>query len=149
MCNETFKSLVNQYSKLVYTVCYRLTNDYQESENLTQETFLTAFKFRESFIGDNYKAWLVKIASNKCKDFLKSAQVRRTQLVAVEDLHYIEDCNNPLDIAVTNEEKRRVREACESLKEPYRTVARLYYLEEKSFEEVSSIQHTPVKTVQT
>jgi len=149
MSNESFNTLVNQYSKLVYTVCYRLTNDYQESENITQETFLTAFKLKDNFIGDNYKAWLVKIASNKCKDLLKSAQVKRTQLVAVEDLQYIEDGDNPLDIAITNEDKRMVREACNNLNEPYKTVVKLYYLEEKSFEEVSSILHTPVKTVQT
>jgi len=149
MSEDVFKRLVEQYSKLVYTVCYRLTNDYQEAENLTQETFIAAFKFNEKFIGDNYKAWLVKIASNKCKDYLKSAYFQRTKPVAIEDLHHIQDEGNPLNIAVSNEERKNVRDACSRLKEPYKSVAMLYYLEEKPFEEVAIMLKKPVKTIQT
>ena len=149
MNEEKFKKMVNEYSKLIFTVCYRLTNDYHEAENLTQETFISAYKANEKFIGDNYKAWLVKIASNKCKDYLKSAYIKRNQPVAVEDLHHIPDNDNPQELAITNEGVDRVREACDSLIEPYKTVAILHFLEEKSFDEVAQILHRPIKTVQT
>lgn len=144
-----FEKMVSTYSRLVFTVCYRLTNDYQEAENLTQETFITAYKMGDKFVGDNYKAWLVKIASNKCKDFLKSAYMKRIHPVDIEDLKSIPSEDNPMDILLSTEEVKNMREACSSLKEPYKSVATLYFLEEKPFEEVAALLHRPVKTIQT
>lgn len=69
-----------QYEKLVFTVCYQLVHDYHESQNLTQETFLAAYRHIDTYQGENYKPWLIRIASNKAKDYLKSAYARRVQL---------------------------------------------------------------------
>lgn len=145
----SFEKMVAAYSRLVYTVCYRLINDYQEAENITQETFITAYKMADKFVGDNYKAWLVKIASNKCKDWLKSAYIKKIQPVDLDDFTDIPIEGNPADTLVAMEEAENVREACRSLDEPYKTVATLYFLDEKPFEEVAAILNRPVKTVQT
>jgi len=144
-----FEKMVAAYSRLVYTVCYRLINDYHEAENITQETFITAYKMADKFVGDNYKAWLVKIASNKCKDYLKSAYMKKIQPVDIEDLASIPSQDNPADTLVALEEAEDVREACSNLEEPYKTVATLYFLDEKPFDEVAAILNRPVKTVQT
>ena len=40
---EKLKELMDGYSKLVFSICYRLTNDYFTAEDLTQETFLSAY----------------------------------------------------------------------------------------------------------
>lgn len=149
MSEEKFEKMVAAYSRLIYTVCLKLTNDYQEAENITQETFIAAFKSGDKFVGDNYKAWLVKIASNKCKDYLKSAYLKKIKPVAVEDLNDIPDNDNPMDILVASEEAENVRIAIGSLEEPYKSVARLYFLEDKPFEELAVILDRPVKTVQT
>ena len=65
MSESLFAQIVSQYTKLIFSVCYRLVDDYHEAENLTQETFLTAYKAIDNFVGDNYKSWLVTIAANK------------------------------------------------------------------------------------
>jgi RNA polymerase sigma factor, sigma-70 family len=145
----SFEKMVAAYSRLVYTVCYRLINDYQEAENITQETFIIAYKMADKFVGDNYKAWLVKIASNKCKDYLKSAYMKKIQPVDLDDLSGIPSGDNPAEAIVAMEEAENVREACNSLEEPYKTVAALYFLDEKPFDEVAAILNRPVKTVQT
>lgn len=44
MSDEKFKSIINEYEKLIFTVCYQFVRDYQEAQNLTQETFLSAYK---------------------------------------------------------------------------------------------------------
>ena len=54
-----------------------MTGDYFAAEDLTQETFLSAFRHMDSFTGTNEKAWLCRIASNKCIDYLKSAGRRQ------------------------------------------------------------------------
>ena len=72
--------LVQQYEKLVFTVCFQMIRDYHEAQNLTQETFIAAFRHLDSFQGNDYKPWLIRIASNKAKDYLKSAYARKVQL---------------------------------------------------------------------
>ena len=53
--------------------CYRLTGSLEESEDLTQETFLRAWRSRESFRGEGpLRAWLYRIATNTCLDALRS-----------------------------------------------------------------------------
>ena len=63
--NQEFVSLVLTYEKLIFTVCYRLIDDYFDAEDLAQDTFLSAYKHMSEFDGKNEKAWLVKIATNK------------------------------------------------------------------------------------
>lgn len=44
MTNESFSEFVGQYEKLVFTVCFQMVRDYQEAQNLAQETFLAAYR---------------------------------------------------------------------------------------------------------
>lgn len=144
-----FTKLVQQYTGLIFTVCHRFVKDYQEAENLTQDTFLTAYRAIDNFIGTNYKPWLVRIATNKCKDFLKSAYYRTTAATEQETLEGYEDGKNLYEEVEAAERITMVKHACESLKEPYREVALLHFIEDKSFEEIAESLDRPLKTVQT
>lgn len=144
-----FTKLVRQYNKLIFTVCHRFVRDYQEAENLTQETFLTAFRAIDNFIGDNYKPWLVRIATNKCKDYLKSAYYRTTEATEQETLEQVRDDSAIYEEVEATEQITLVRGACERLPAPYREVALLHFIEDKSFDEIALMLNRPVKTVQT
>ena len=135
MSEQEFTRLVQQYNKLIFTVCHRFVQDYQEAENLTQDTFLTAYRVIDQFVGENYKPWLVRIATNKCKDFLKSAFHRTTETAEQE----LESAG----------QVAWIKRACENLKPPYREVALLHFIEDRSFEEIAVLLDRPVKTVQT
>lgn len=149
MSDAEFTKLVNQYTRLIYTVCYRFLSDHYEAENLTQETFLTAFRVIDDFIGDNYKPWLVRIATNKCKDYLKSSYVKTTAATEDETLNAVESNYDLQSEVESNDMLSIVKIACESLKSPYKEVAILHFLEDKSFEAVSDELDRPLKTVQT
>ena len=71
--NEYLEQMIDQYQNLIYSICYRLTGDYFEAEDLAQDTFLSAYKNLSSFDGKNERAWLCRIATNKCIDYLKRA----------------------------------------------------------------------------
>ena len=66
--------MVQKYQALVYTVCHQLVPDVQEAQDLTQETFLAAWRAIDRCPPGFEKQWLARIAANKAKDYLKSAR---------------------------------------------------------------------------
>ena len=146
---EKLKYLMSAYGKLIFTICYRLVKDYFAAEDLTQDTFLSAYTSMDRFDGKNEKAWLTRIATNKCLDYLKSA-ARRTQPNEDDELEYHAGASKSLeDEYINNELMKDVRKACESLKDPYRYVAVGYFCEDKPLSVIAQELGEPLKTIQT
>ena len=78
---EYLSELVDKYQNLVFSICYKMTKDYFISQDLTQETYLSAFRRLGSFDGANEKAWICRIASNKCIDYIRSGAGRTYRLM--------------------------------------------------------------------
>ncbi len=68
---SAFGALVERYRRELQVHCYRMLGSFEDSEDLVQETFLRAWRKRESFAGrSTFRAWLYRIATNACLDFL-------------------------------------------------------------------------------
>jgi RNA polymerase sigma-70 factor (ECF subfamily) len=73
---QAVEALIHQYGRLVFQVIYGLTGDWHESQDLTQDTFLAAFKAIEaarqaSSANFHAKAWLMQIAANHARMALR------------------------------------------------------------------------------
>ena len=101
----------------------------------------------------SYKPWLARIATNKAKDYLKSAYHRRVSAAEDGEMPAVADVLNamppPEDITIAKDEAARIRDTILALKEPYHQVAVLFFLEEKSVDEIASALRRPPKTVHT
>lgn len=76
---DTLTALIEGHRRELRVHCYRLLGSYDEAEDLTQEAFLRAWRARETLEGvDNPRAWLYKIATNVCLDFLRKHNRRPT-----------------------------------------------------------------------
>lgn len=149
MTNDEYKLIVEKYQKLIFTICYQLVKDYQEAENLTQETFISAYKNIDKCNLDELKPWLARIATNKAKDYLKSAYIRKVQLNDEYDENIVSSETPPELIYIQNEKEKFIKDKIKSLKEPYLNVSVLYFIEERNIDEISKILNRPKKTVQT
>lgn len=147
--NAWFSELVGQYERLVYTVCFQLVRNPHAAEDLTQEAFLAAYTHRQSCPTGYERQWLCRIAANKAKDYLQSAYVRHTVLAAGEELPLLSPSPPPEELALVRSGVSEIRRRIETLREPYRQVCRLYFLEEKKPEEIALALGRPVKTVHT
>lgn len=141
--------LIDDYQKLIFSICYKITGDYFTAEDLTQETFLSAYQKYDTFDGANEKAWICRIATNKSIDYIRNSGRRS---VPVEDIFFTEQCDtggSPEEICIEEDIKQKLKERCDSLKPPYDEIARAYYLEERSPAEIATARNQKIKTIQT
>ena len=146
---EKLIELMNTYKNLVFSVCLKLTGDYFTAEEITQETFISAYEHFNDFDGASEKAWLCRIASNKCIDYLRAAE-RRAVATADDEIPQPLSLSRdgPLEQFVAEDILKTFRESCDGLSEPYRTPAKLYFEEGLTAKEISIRTGVPLKTVQ-
>jgi RNA polymerase sigma-70 factor, ECF subfamily len=78
----TFEELAERHRRELRVHCYRMVGSYEESEDLVQETLLRAWRGRAGFTGrSTFRAWLYRIATNACLDYL-GGHARRPTPVA-------------------------------------------------------------------
>lgn len=127
-----------------------MTGDYFTAEDLTQETFLAAYEHLSSFDGRQEKAWLCRIAANRCTDYLRRSS-RRSVPTPVEELPTLPApaADEPERRAGTAAVMEELRRAVAALPPPYREAAEATYLLGLSAREISEETGVPLKTVQT
>ncbi len=79
-----YNRLVLQYQSLVYNVVYRIMGERHGAEDMTQEAFISAYQALNRFRGGNFKAWLLRIATNACYDELR--RYKRRPQSSLEEL---------------------------------------------------------------
>src|SRR5690349_14630666 len=78
---EAFGTLVEPHRRELKAHCYRMMGSVQDAEDMVQETFLRAWRRRDTFEGRaSFRAWLYKIATNVCLDTLKQRPRRAVPL---------------------------------------------------------------------
>jgi len=126
-----------------------MTGNIFDAQDLAQETFLSAYQKLSDFQGVHERAWICKIATNKCLDFLKSAS-RRTIPATEETFDEILDWRQaPEQQYLMVESKNEVLSLCRQLSPPYNEIAEAHFYEEKSAKEIAEEKNRNVKTVQT
>ena len=148
--SATLLRWMQDYKNLIFSLCLRMTGDYFTAEDLTQDTFLAAYEHLSSFDGRQEKAWLCRIAANRCTDYLRRSAARGVPTAAEEfppiPAPSSQEPEQRAGAAAVMEELRR---AVEGLSPPYRQAAEFTYLQGLSAREISERTGVPLKTVQT
>lgn len=141
--------LMDCYQNLVFSICLKMTRDYFASEDLTQETFLSAYRHLQEFDRQNEKAWICRIVTNKCIDYQRQSA---RNILPTEDEFFQEFQSQqglPEKESMKNDVFAELQKACEELKEPYKRVAIMHFVEERSAAEIAELTGGNLKTVQT
>lgn len=152
--HEDFERLVQDNYRRIYGVIYRLVGDVHEAEDLTQDTFVNAYRARNGFRGDSQVyTWLYRIAVNLTRNRLEQL-ARRPVPWAEAGLDGEGD--EPEDSTDTPERRTEnaelgqvVAAAVLRLRPDFRTVIILREYEQLSYEEIASILGCTVQTVKT
>lgn len=146
---EYFEYLIDNYQNLVYSICYKSVRNCFDAEDLTQEVFLSAYKKLSEFDHKYEKAWLGKIAVNKCLDFLKQAGRRSIPTTDTYFRDLKSDLTTPEEDYLQKESKWQVYLICTQLSNPYKDVALDHYYKELTVQEIAKRTGKNIKTVQT
>src|ERR1700677_2232274 len=73
LAEPVFEELAERHQRELHVHCYRMLASFDEAQDAVQETFLRAWRGRDSFDGSGqFRAWLYRIATNVCLDLLRS-----------------------------------------------------------------------------
>jgi RNA polymerase sigma-70 factor (TIGR02960 family) len=86
-----FAELVERHRRELHVHCYRMLGSFEEAEDVVQETFLRAWRNRESFEGGpGFRAWLYRIATNACLDALRRSSRRVASLHSFAEVPWLQ-----------------------------------------------------------
>ena len=73
---EAFKETTDPYRRELLVHCYRILGSLQDAEDVLQETLLSAWRSIDRFDGRSVRAWLYRIATNRCLNHLRDGSRR-------------------------------------------------------------------------
>ncbi|WP_194976497.1 RNA polymerase sigma factor [Aquiflexum lacus] len=83
--SEEFSSIYLEYSSKIKSLCFGYTNSIHEADDLTQETFLSAWKHWDKFNGQSSRTtWIYRIAINKCLTYIKKNESKAIDIKEIE-----------------------------------------------------------------
>ena len=135
---KQFKEIYLRNIDMVYRVCFIYFKGNKASvEDAVQSTFLQLLKKKMTFENEEHeKAWLIKVASNICKNMLK---LKNNNNLSIEELD--------LEIKDTTKDTSYILDAVFSLPDKYKTVIYMHYYEGYSGVEISKILNIPENTI--
>ncbi|MCC6442926.1 MAG: sigma-70 family RNA polymerase sigma factor [Armatimonadetes bacterium] len=155
----TFDELVAKYDRKIYNLIFRLVGDREEAADLTQETFVNAYRAFHRFRGEaRVYTWLHQIAVNQCKNHFKLRARQRRHEAESLDAPVEEDgealsreipdwSHSPHQVVEQKELQAQIQKAIESLPEEYRVAVVLRDIQGLAYQEIATIMDLSLEAV--
>lgn len=136
--SESIRELYERNFDTLYRVCYMYMKNIQDTEDAVHNAFLKAIETRKQFESENHeKAWLIRVASNICKNMLMAACRKNEPLN-----------DNIPDSNISNEAKELLSELSK-LPDKLKIPVYLFYYDGYSSEEIGQMLHISSSAVRT
>lgn len=134
--NDEIERIYHKYNNMIYRICFAYMKNVPEAEDMVSDTFVQLIKKAPYFENaEHEKAWLIRVATNLCKNALKHWQTKCVHMDGMEDMS-----GNEMHIDET-------MEAIRNLPDKYKTVVYLFYYEGYKSEEIAKILKKPSSTI--
>jgi RNA polymerase sigma-70 factor (ECF subfamily) len=153
---EQFEQLAKRYHRDIFNAALRMTGNYADAEDLTQETFVKAYMAFDQFTpGTNFRAWLLRILTNTHINRYRRA-LRSPETIAWEDLtdngarRVPEEADQgplPEEEVLASIPDETIGPALASLPEEFREAVILSDMHELSYKEIADALGIPLGTV--
>jgi len=145
----SFNKLVEIYQRMAYNLALRMLGDSHAAEDATQDAFLSAWRSIGSFRGGNFKAWLLRITANVCRDHLR--KLKRRSFTSLEAMllepEGLPSSESPEDYVLRREIGEQIQKGLASLPSEQRLAVILSDIQGLSYEEMSQVMDCSLGTV--
>ncbi|MDE0014566.1 MAG: RNA polymerase sigma factor [Candidatus Poribacteria bacterium] len=151
--DAAFTALVGKYQKSVHALVWRKIGDFHFAEEITQDTFLQAYKKLATLRNPNqFAGWLYVIATNLCNRWLQKKKLptqslEGTSLVEIENASYKRYVSEQRETETAEHHHEIVKKLLQRLPESERTVVTLHYLGEMTIKEISKFLGVSANTI--
>ena len=146
---DSFNQLVESYQGLVYNLALRMSGNSQAAEDAAQDAFLSAWRHIGSFRGGNFRAWLLHITANACRDQLRKLKHHRS--VSLETLpiepEEMPSSKSPEEHVLCQEVGEQIQKGLASLPSKHRLAVILSDIQGLSYEEIAQVMACSLGTV--
>jgi RNA polymerase sigma-70 factor, ECF subfamily len=140
---DAFEALVRRHQAAVYRVALRMLGSSADADDVTQDTFLRAWRALSRYRGDSaLTTWLYRIVTRRCLDVIG----HRRPTVAIEDDHR-DERGDPVAAVEQRERLRAVARQIQALPADQRAALVLREFEGLSYEEVAGVLETTVPAI--
>jgi RNA polymerase sigma-70 factor, ECF subfamily len=144
-----FDELVTATQNHVFNMAFRILGNREDAQDISQEVFLRVWRGLPAFRAESkFSTWLYRVVVNACLN--RKRQLRaQLQVVDNEAIWEIlpEPAPEPFRKALQSEQNTRLWSAVDSLDSKYRLVIALFYQEELTYQEITSLLALPIGTV--
>ena len=139
MDEQELTRLVEKFSGTVYRAAYCCLRNPADADDITQEAFLALYTSDMEFTGDEHiKAWLIRVALNRCRNLLRSFRYRTT--VSLEEAG---------ELSAKPKRQDSLLPVVMKLKRKYRAVLYMFYYEDMPVKQIAEILGEKPTTVTT
>ena len=133
---DAFAELMRTHYAFVYAVVIGIVNNPHDTEEIVQDTFLNAYRGLAQYEDrEKFKNWLAKIARNNARDWLRKPRVDSVPIDEVSE-HTFSTTDLPDEQLIRDEQRELIRRAMGTLSQKDREIARAYYLDGASYDEL-------------
>ncbi len=148
-----FTTLVQKYQKSVHALTWRKVGDFHVAEEITQDTFLQAYKKLGTLKNPNqFAGWLYVIANRLCLNWIQRHKptmqsLEDTSMEEIEESSYAYHISAERETEATEDRSTIVKKLLEKLPESERTLVTLYYLGEMDTKAIGRFLGVSVNTI--
>lgn len=125
---ESIETIMHTYGNMLFRLCLITLGNASDAEDVVQETFIKYLQKAPEFENHEHeKAWLITVATNKCKDILRFK--KRHPVVDIDEIN--EFTSDTTD--------KGILDALMTLPDKFRIALVLYYVEEYSIEDIARV----------
>ena len=150
---DAFAQLVQHHQRRVFNLVFRMLQQYEEANEVTQETFLAAWQGLPTFRGEaRFSTWLYRIAYNCALKQLEQRKRDRAIQLEVQAEQIVASTTREQRVDAELEARARqalVHEHLANLPAKYRIVLVLRHLQDMTYEEMAEILTMPIGTIKT
>jgi len=146
---DSFNELVERYQRMAYNLALRMLGDPAAAEDATQDALFSAWKNIRGFRGDNFRAWLLRITANACRDQLR--KLKRRPSIPLESLPFEPQAppssESPEDYVLRREVGAEIQRGLARLPSEQRLAVILCDIQGLSYEEIAGVMKCSLGTV--